>query len=57
MRNDDRIRLQHMLDAANEALGFIQGKQRSDLDVDLDVVWSTVTRDLPSLKIALEKIL
>jgi uncharacterized protein with HEPN domain len=26
-------------------------------DVDLDVVWSTVTKDLPSLKAALEKLL
>lgn len=109
MRKDDRVRLQHMLDAANEALGFIQGKTRSDLDKDrmlvlslvkeleiigeaaskvsgeirsqnsaipwqdiggmrnrlihayfdinLDVVWKTVTRDLPSLKAELEKIL
>lgn len=68
MRKDDRIRLQHMLDAANEALGFIQGKYRSDLDkgrmlvlslvdVNLDVVWSTVTKDLPFLKAELEKIL
>jgi uncharacterized protein with HEPN domain len=109
MRKDDRIRLQHMLDAANEALTFIQGKNRSDLDidrmlvlslireleiigeaaskisaetrsqntsipwldisgmrnrlihayfdVDLDTVWSTVSRDLPTLKAELEKIL
>jgi uncharacterized protein with HEPN domain len=109
MRKDDRIRLQHMLDAANEALGFIQSKTRFDLDkdrmlvlslvkeleiigeagskvspetraqntgvpwqdisgmrnrlihayfdVDLDVVWSTVTKDLPLLKAELEKIL
>jgi uncharacterized protein with HEPN domain len=109
MRKDDRIRLQHMLDAANEALTFIQGKNRSDLDidrmlvlslireleiigeaaskisaetrsqntsipwldisgmrnrlihayfdVDLDTVWSTVNRDLPTLKAELEKIL
>jgi uncharacterized protein with HEPN domain len=34
MRKDDRIRLQHMLDAANEALTFIQGRIRSDLDAD-----------------------
>jgi uncharacterized protein with HEPN domain len=99
MRKDDRVRLQHMLDAANEALTFIQGKIRADLDndrmlvlslvreleiigeaaskvsadtrsqntlipweditgmrnrlihayfdVDLDVVWNTVTKDLP----------
>jgi uncharacterized protein with HEPN domain len=98
-----------MLDAANEALDFIQGKTRSELDkdrmlvlslvkeleiigeaaskvspdirsqhtaipwqdisgmrnrlihvyfdVDLDTVWSTVTRDLPLLKAELEKII
>jgi len=109
MRKDDRIRLQHMLDAASEALDFIQDKTRSDLDkdrklvlslvkeleiigeaagkvsadvrsqnstipwqdisgmrnrlihayfdVDLDTVWSTVTKDLPFLKSELEKML
>jgi uncharacterized protein with HEPN domain len=109
MRKADRVRLQHMLDAANEALSFIQGRTRSDLDndrmlvlslireleiigeaaskisretrsqssavpwqditgmrnrlihayfdVDLDIVWSTVTKDLPVLKVELEKIL
>ncbi len=103
------MRLQHMLEAATEALSFIQSKTRSDLnkdrmlvlslvkeleiigeaaskvspevrsqnsaspwqdisgmrnrlihayfDVNLDVVWKTVTRDLPSLKAELEKIL
>lgn len=103
------MRLQQMLEAANEALSFIQGKTRPDLDKDrmlvlslvkeleiigeaagkvspevrsqnsaipwqdiggmrnrlihayfdinLDVVWKTVTRDLPSLKAELEKIL
>ena len=109
MRKDDRVRLQHMLDAANEALTFIQGRKRADLDndrmlvlslvreleifgeaaskvswetrsqsraipwqdisgtrnrlihayfdINLDVVWKTVTRDLPLLKAELEKIL
>jgi uncharacterized protein with HEPN domain len=109
MWSDDRNRLRHMLDAANEALEFIHGKNRSDLDtdrmlvlslvkeleiigeaankvsaetrsqsnaipwqdisgmrnrlihayfdVDLDVVWSTVTKDLPSLKAELERLL
>lgn len=109
MRKDDRVRLQHMLDAANEALSFIQARVRSDLDndrmlvlslireleiigeaaskvspetraqnstvpwqdisgmrnrlihayfdVNLDVVWTTVTKDLPFLKAELEKIL
>jgi len=98
-----------MLDATNEALEFVQGKRRSDLDtdrklvlslikdleiigeaagkisievrsqcsaipwqdiggmrnrlihayfdIDLDVIWSTVTKDLPLLKTELEKIL
>lgn len=32
MRWEDRIRLQHMLDAANEALSFARGKDRPDLD-------------------------
>jgi uncharacterized protein with HEPN domain len=34
MRKDDRIRLQHMLDAAREALSFAQGRTREDLDKD-----------------------
>jgi uncharacterized protein with HEPN domain len=32
MRADDRIRLQHMLDAAREALTFVLGKSRASLD-------------------------
>lgn len=34
MRKDDRIRLQHMLDAARECIEFIGNKQRKDLDND-----------------------
>jgi hypothetical protein len=34
MQKDDRIRLQHMLDAANEALSFIRSRIRADLDND-----------------------
>ncbi len=30
----DRIRLQHMLDAAESALRFAQGRRREDLDTD-----------------------
>ena len=41
MRKDDRIRLQHMLDAVKEALTFIQGRSRDDLRMqpgsDVDV--------------------
>lgn len=34
MRKDDLIRMQHMLEAAKEALSFTRGKQRKDLDSD-----------------------
>lgn len=34
MPKSDRIRLQHMLDAACDALTFVQGKTREDLDRD-----------------------
>lgn len=109
MREDDRIRLRHMLDAAEEALEFAAGKKREDLDndrmlalalvrsieiigeagarvseegrtevlnvpwreivtmrnrlihayfdVDLDIVWETVQRDLPPLSVSLERAL
>src|SRR2546421_5416472 len=109
MLKDDTIRLQHMLDAAHDALSFITGKSRVDLDtdrmlvlslvksieiigeaasrvstdcqtqyidipwpeiiamrnrlihayfdVDLDIVWQTVTEELPPLVAALEKAL
>lgn len=42
MRKDDRVRLQHMLDAANEALTFIQSRIRADLDNDRMLVLSLV---------------
>ena len=107
MRSDDGVRLRHMLDAAREAVSFIQGKSRSRLemdreltlalvkcieivgeaanrvtkkrryelqeipwpyiismrnrlihayfDIDLDILWNTVTLDLPPLIAELEK--
>jgi uncharacterized protein with HEPN domain len=42
MLKDDRIRLQHMLDAVNEALTFIQGRVRVDLDNDRVLVLSLI---------------
>lgn len=38
------MRLQHMLEAANEALSFIQGKSRPDLDKDRMLVLSPVKK-------------
>lgn len=34
MRDDDRIRILHMIDAAQAVEQFILGKKREDLDVD-----------------------
>ena len=31
MRKDDKVRLQHMLDAVREAIGFVQGRTREQL--------------------------
>ncbi len=42
MHKNDAIRLQHMLDAAREALSFTAGKTRSHLDPDRMLVLSLV---------------
>lgn len=34
MLRNDRIRLCYMLDAAQEAIGFAQGRERKDLDTN-----------------------
>jgi uncharacterized protein with HEPN domain len=34
---EDRVRLQHMLDATRHAIAFTQGRQRKDLDTDLQL--------------------
>lgn len=65
-RNDDRVRLRHMLDAAREACSqlpwadMIVMRNRvvhAYFDVDLDVLWTTVTADLPQLSAELDGIL
>jgi uncharacterized protein with HEPN domain len=55
MRKDDRVRLQHMLDAANEALTFIQGRIRADLDNHRMLVLSLV-RELEIIGEAASKV-
>ena len=42
MDQSDRIRLQHMLDAAREALSFARGKGREDLDANRQFALSVV---------------
>jgi hypothetical protein len=34
MQEDDEVRLRHMLDSAGEAVTFVEGKKREDLDRD-----------------------
>ncbi len=109
MSKTDEVRLRHMLDAANQAIEFTQGRSRADLDTDtmlalavvrlieilgeaaknvsqvtkdstpeipwrqisgtrnrlshayfdvnLDIIWDIVTRDLPPLVAKLQEIL
>lgn len=42
MRQDDAIRIRHMLDAAREVIEFTQGRTRADLDVDRLLVLALV---------------
>ena len=42
MFRHDRIRLQHMLDAAREAISFARDRTRNDLDMDRQLVLSLV---------------
>ena len=42
MRKDDQVRLQHMLDAAREALAFTKDHARTDLDTDRMLVLALV---------------
>lgn len=42
MRAEDRIRLQHMRDAAGDAISFAEGRSRRDLDADRQLVLALV---------------
>ncbi len=42
MRNEDKIRLKHMLDAARLARDFAVGKNRKDLDKDIELVLAII---------------
>lgn len=42
MYRDDSVRLQYMLDAAREAIGFVLGRTRSDLDSNRMLVLALV---------------
>jgi uncharacterized protein with HEPN domain len=49
---NDPVRIKHILDATQTALGFVANRQRPDLDD----VWHTLTQELPLLITELEKI-
>ena len=42
MQPDDAIRLRHILDAARQALNFVHGRFREDLERDQQLVWALV---------------
>ena len=42
MRDDDRIRILHMIDAAEAVAQFIHGKKREDLDTDRLLLFGVV---------------
>lgn len=42
MHKDDTVRVRHMLDATREALSFVQGKTRDDLERDRQLVLSLI---------------
>ena len=53
IKYEDRVRLRHMLDAALEIQQYISSSTREDLDV----VWETSTKDIPTLIEILERYL
>mgnify|MGYP000007624574 CR=1 FL=1 len=42
MLDEDRIRIRHMLDAAEEVIGFTSGRARADLDDDRMLLFAVV---------------
>ena len=55
MQDNDRIRLKHMLEAAEEALLFARGKSRKDLDHNRQLVLAII-RDVEIIGEAADKI-
>lgn len=55
MQKDDLIRLRHMLDAAQEAISFVAGKSREDLNLNRMLALSLV-KDIEIIGEAASKI-
>ena len=50
MREDDGIRFRHMLDAAREAVEFLRGRTRADLNGDRQLVLALVKLSKSSVR-------
>lgn len=53
-RHDDTVRLRHMLDN-HSVVGLRNRVIHGDDEVDFDIVWETVTADLPPVLAAIER--
>ena len=42
MQNKDRVRIEHLVDAAETALGFVKGRERVDLETDVMLRFAVV---------------
>jgi len=42
MRDEDRVRLQHMIEAAEAAIQFAAGRERSDLETDRMLLFAII---------------
>lgn len=42
MQREDQVRLRHMRDAAREAVSFVEGRERADLDRDRQLLLAVV---------------
>jgi uncharacterized protein with HEPN domain len=42
MLDEDRVRIRHMLDAAEQVIGFTSGRERADLDSDRMLLFAVV---------------
>lgn len=42
MRDEDRVRLQHMIEAAESAIQFVAGRERSELDTDRMLLFAVI---------------
>ena len=63
MSPDDRVRVNHMVEAIDAATRFLTGRSRivgmrnrvvhAYFDVDLNILWDTLTQSLPPLRVQL----